>query len=86
MLQDVEKRFFNKVPLIESKKEILHRYLDYVECKVEEGHNLPKMLKHLFGLSRGDKNAKVFRIKIIEAMKENKIKPFRDDLDNLLVY
>ena len=44
------------------------------------------MLKHLFGLSRGDKNAKIFRLKIIEAMKENTIEPFRDDLNNLLVY
>ena len=44
------------------------------------------MLKHLFGLSRGDKNAKIFRLKIIEAMKENSIQPFRKDLDDLLVY
>ena len=86
MLKDVEKRFFNENTIIESKKEILDKYLDYVEVKVKEGHNLPKMLKHLFGLSRGDKNAKIFRLKIIEAMKENTIEPFRDDLSNLLVY
>ena len=86
MLKDVEERFFNESPLIESKKEILNKYLDYVEDKVREGHNLPKMLKHLFGLSRGDKNAKIFRLKIIEAMRNNKIKDYRNDLEELLVY
>ena len=86
MLKDVEERFFNGIPLIESKKEILNKYLDYVEDKVREGHNLPKMLKHLFGLSRGDKNAKIFRLKIIEAMRNNKIKDYRNDLEELLVY
>ena len=86
MLKDVEKRFFNEDPNVESKKEILNKYLDYVEDKVQEGHNLPKMLKHLFGLSRGDKNAKIFRLKIIEAMKNNEIRDFRNDLEELLVY
>ena len=86
MLKDVEERFFNEIPLIESKKEILNKYLDYVEDKIREGHNLPKMLKHLFGLSRGDKNAKIFRLKIIEAMRNNKIKDYRNDLEELLVY
>ena len=86
MLKDVEERFFNESPLIESKKEILNKYLDYVEDKIREGHNLPKMLKHLFGLSRGDKNAKIFRLKIIEAMRNNKIKDYRNDLEELLVY
>jgi tRNA-dihydrouridine synthase A len=86
MLKDVENRIFDEISHIDSKKEVLNKYLDYVEIKVNEGHNLPKMLKHLFGLSRGDKNAKIFRLKIIEAMKENTIEPFRDDLNNLLVY
>mgnify|MGYP005688553925 CR=1 FL=1 len=54
--------------------------------KVREGHNLPKMLKHLFGLSRGDKNAKIFRLKIIEAMKNNEIRDIRNDLEELLIY
>ena len=86
MLKDVEKRFFNENPSVESKKEILNKYLDYVEDKVKEGHNLPKMLKHLFGLSRGDKNAKIFRLKIIEAMKNNEIRDIRNDLEELLIY
>ena len=86
MLKDVENKFYGESPIINSKKEILNKYLDYVEIKISEGHNLPKMLKHLFGLSRGDKNAKIFRLKLIEAMKQNEIKKFRNDLEDLLVY
>ena len=42
---------------INSKKTILNQYLDYVEEKLHEGHDLSKMMRHLFGLSRGDKFA-----------------------------
>ena len=86
MLKDIEKIIFNEEPLVKSKKEILNKYLDYVEIKASEGHNLPKMLKHLFGLSKGDKNAKNFRLKIIEAMKNNEVTSIRNDLEDLLVY
>jgi tRNA-dihydrouridine synthase A len=86
MLKDIEKIIFNEEPLVKSKKEILNKYLDYVEIKASEGHNLPKMLKHLFGLSKGDKNAKNFRLKIIEAMKNNEVTSVRNDLEDLLVY
>ena len=86
MLKDIEKIIFNEEPLVKSKKEILNKYLDYVEIKVSEGHNLSKMLKHLFGLSKGDKNAKNFRLKIIEAMKNNEVTSVRNDLEDLLVY
>ena len=48
--------------------------------------NLSKMMKHLFGLSRGDKYAKTFRIKIIEIMKSNSLKGHKEDLEKLLVY
>ena len=44
------------------------------------------MMKHLFGLSRGDKFAKTFRIKILEVIKNNDIKSFRQDLEDLLFY
>ena len=86
MLKDIEKIIFKEESLVKSKKEILNKYLDYVEIKVSEGHNLPKMLKHLFGLSKGDKNAKNFRLKIIEAMKNNEVTSVRNDLEDLLVY
>ena len=86
MLKDIELNFYNIDSCTESKKEILNKYLEYVEMQLKNGHNLSKMMKHLFGLSRGDKYAKTFRIKIIEIMKNNSLKGHKEDLEKLLVY
>jgi|TARA_B100001093_G_scaffold50779_1_gene43132 tRNA-dihydrouridine synthase A len=86
MLKDIESNFYNIDSCAESKKEILNKYLEYVEIQLKNGHNLSKMMKHLFGLSRGDKYAKTFRIKIIEIMKNNSLKGHKEDLEKLLVY
>ena len=43
-------------------------------------------MKHLFGLSRGDKYAKTFRIKILEIIKDNNLKNYKKELEELLVY
>ena len=86
MLKDIESNFYNIDSCTESKKEILNKYLEYVEMQLKNGHNLSKMMKHLFGLSRGDKYAKTFRIKIIEIMKNNSLKGHKEDLEELLVY
>ena len=66
-----------------TKKEILNQYLDYVERKLIEGHDLGRMMKHLFGLSRGDQYAKSFRIKILEIIKENSLKNHKKELEDL---
>ena len=86
MLKKIEEEIFGEVPIISSKKELLNKYLDYVDKKVTEGHDLGRMLKHLFGLSRGDKNAKTFRIKILETIKNNSLDKNRKELEDLLVY
>jgi hypothetical protein len=44
------------------------------------------MMKHLFGLSRGDKFAKTFRLKILEVIKSGELKNQRKDLEDLLFY
>ena len=73
--------------IIESKKEILSIYLEYVERKLSEGHDLGRMMKHLFGLSRGDQYAKSFRIKILEIIKSNCLTlNNKKDLEKLLIY
>ena len=48
--------------------------------------DLSRMMKHLFGLSRGDKFAKTFRIKILEAIKKESLNQHRKELEDLLVY
>ena len=86
ILKDIEPRFYKTDSLIESKKEILNLYMEYVEKQIENGHNLSQMMKHLFGLSKGDENAKSFRIKIIEIIKNNNLKNHKKELEQLLVY
>ena len=86
MLREIEPRFYKVGSRINSKKEILNQYLDYVERQIQNGHNLSRMMKHLFGLSRGDKYAKSFRKKILEVVKDNSLKNHKNALEDLLVY
>jgi tRNA-dihydrouridine synthase A len=86
MLRKIENDFYKNDSTARSKKEILKIYLEYVEKKFIEGHDLGRMMKHLFGLSRGDKFAKTFRIKILEIIKENSLKGHKKELEDLLIY
>ena len=86
MLRDIETKFYKTDSSINSKKEILNLYLEYVEKQMLNGHSLSRMMKHLFGLSRGDKYAKTFRIKILEIIKDNNLKNNKKELEELLVY
>ena len=87
MLKNIETEFYNESSVVDSKKEILNIYLEYVERKLLDGHDLGRMMKHLFGLSRGDKYAKSFRIKILEIIKSNCLTiDNKKDLEKLLVY
>ena len=85
ILSDLDSIFYNEQSISKSKKQILNTYLEYVERQLKDGHNLSRMMKHLFGLSRGDKNAKSFRIKILEIIKNNTLDGYKKDLEKLLV-
>ena len=85
MLKNVESELYGLEPIDISKKDVLNQYLEYVETKLGEGHDLGRMMKHLFGLSRGDKYAKTFRVKILEVIKENSLKGYKKELEDLLV-
>ena len=85
ILSDLDSIFYNEQSIQKSKKQMLNTYLEYVERQIKNGHNLSRMMKHLFGLSRGDKNAKSFRIKILEAIKNNTLDGYKKDLEELLV-
>ena len=86
LIKDIDSEIYDLEYIEKSKKNILNQYLDYVEEKVKEGHEISRMMKHLFGLSRGDKFAKTFRLKILEVIKEGEIKSQRKDLEDLLLY
>tara|TARA_Y100001970_G_scaffold293345_1_gene439568 strand:+ start:2269 stop:3240 length:972 start_codon:yes stop_codon:yes gene_type:complete len=86
MLKEVDSRFFNQNSSINSKKQLLNEYFEYVDRQLKNGHDLGKMMKHLFGLSRGDKYAKTFRIKILEVIKDKQLQKHKKDLEELLIY
>ncbi len=86
LIKDIDTELYGIESYINSKKSILNQYLDYVEDKLQEGHDLSRMMKHLFGLSRGDKFAKTFRIKILEVIKKESLGQHRKELEDLLIY
>ena len=86
LIQDIDSQIYGEPDSKKSKKIILNQYLDYVEEKLNQGHDLSRMMKHLFGLSRGDKYAKTFRIKILEVIKKESIGAHRQELEDLLFY
>ncbi|MDC1377086.1 tRNA dihydrouridine(20/20a) synthase DusA [Gammaproteobacteria bacterium] len=86
LIKDIDSEIYGLEYIKKSKKIILNQYLDYVEEKITEGHEISRMMKHLFGLSRGDKFAKIFRLKILEIIRLGEIKSQRKDLEDLLFY
>ena len=86
LIKDIDTELYGIESNVNSKKSILNQYLDYVEEKLQEGHDLSRMMKHLFGLSRGDKFAKTFRIKILEVIKNESLNKHRKELEDLLIY
>ena len=86
LIKDIDTELYGIESNINSKKSILNQYLDYVEDKLQEGHDFSRMMKHLFGLSRGDKFAKSFRIKILEVIKKESLGQHRKELEDLLIY
>ena len=86
LIKDIDTELYGIGSNVNSKKYILNQYLDYVEDKLQEGHDLSRMMKHLFGLSRGDKFAKTFRIKILEVIKKESLGKHRKELEDLLIY
>ena len=86
LIKDIDTELYGIESNVNSKKSILNQYLDYVEDKLQEGHDLSRMMKHLFGLSRGDKFAKTFRTKILEVIKKESLGQHRKELEDLLIY
>jgi hypothetical protein len=56
-----------------------------MQAKESQGYELSRMLKHMFGLSKGDRHAKTFRKLVLEAIKVKDISPYQSDLRDLLI-
>ena len=85
MLADFDKEIFGKNEREFSKVDIFDEYVAYMQSKESQGYELSRMLKHMFGLSKGDKHAKTFRRLVLEAIKVKDISPYHTDLRDLLI-
>ena len=83
MLSKVDELFFNKPSSNKQKVEILNEYLDYVTMSAK-GHDLSRMLKHLFGLSKGDTHARAFRKRVHQSILDGDIVKSREQLVELI--
>ena len=84
MLSKVDELFFNQPINNKKKVEILNEYLDYVTVMKAKGYDLSRMLKHLFGLSKGDNHARAFRRKVHQSILDGDIVKSREQLVELL--
>ena len=85
MLADFDKEIYGKNARKLSKVDIFDEYVLYMQSKESQGYELSRMLKHMFGLSKGDKHAKTFRRLVLEAIKVKDISPYHTDLRSLLI-
>ena len=84
MLSNVDEVIYKTQTAKKDKLEILNEYIDYILVMEKKGYDLSRMLKHLFGLSKGDKNAKLFRKRVHEIMLAGNLKDNRTKLIELI--
>ena len=85
ILADFDKEIYGKNARKLSKVDIFDEYVSYMQTKESQGYELSRMLKHMFGLSKGDRHAKTFRRLVLEAIKVKDISPYQSDLRDLLI-
>ena len=61
LLLEVDRLFFDAVPLIESRIAAVEAFIPYVEARLVEGVPLAAMTRHILGLFNGLKGARAFR-------------------------
>ena len=84
LLKDVDERIFGEVKQHINEKEVLENYLDYVIFMKNKGFNSSIMLKHIFGLKKGQTNAKVFRKTISNIIANDSIDKEKNVLIDLI--
>ena len=73
MTADVDSMLFNQPREILTRENILRTYLKYCVGQKEYGHAYSKTLKHVFGINKGQPNAKNFRRLILEIMQQDNL-------------
>ena len=80
MLSEIDSEIYSNAKTDISRKELLSKYLDYVHLMTEKGYDPKIMLKHVFGLKKGEKDAKRFRVKVTEVMRSPSLVENKDEL------
>ena len=80
MLSEIDSEIYSKAKTDISRKDLLSEYLDYVHLMTEKGYDPKIMLKHVFGLKKGEKDAKRFRVKVTEVMRSPSLVENKDEL------
>ena len=80
MLSEIDSEIYSNAKTDISRKDLLSEYLDYVHLMTEKGYAPKIMLKHVFGLKKGEKDAKRFRVKVTEVMRSPSLVENKDEL------
>ena len=80
MLSNVDSEIYSNKKININRKDLLCEYLDYVQVMTENGYDPKIMLKHVFGLKKGEKDAKKFRMKVAEIMNSSRLDENKDNL------
>ena len=80
MLSEIDSEIYSNAKTDISRKDLLSEYLDYVHLMTEKGYDPKIMLKHVFGLKKGEKDAKRFRVKVTEIMRSPSLVESKDEL------
>ena len=80
MLSEIDSEIYSEAKTDISRKDLLSEYLDYVHLMTEKGYDPKIMLKHIFGLKKGKKDAKRFRLKVTEVMRSPSLVGNKDEL------
>ena len=73
MLEDVDSEIFGEPKKRISRLDILKEYLNYLEDLDDPKIRLNQVLKHIYGLNKGLKNARKYRYEINQIMKEGNL-------------
>ena len=80
MLSNIDCEIYSDKKNEVSRKDLLTEYLDYVHLMTKKGYDPKIMLKHVFGLKKGEKDAKRFRVKVAEIMSSSSLIEKKDEL------
>ena len=80
MLSELDSEIYSNAKTDISRKDLLSEYLDYVHLMTEKGYDPKIMLKHVFGLKKGERDAKRFRVKVTEVMRSPSLVENKDEL------